>query len=104
MPVQGMGFVLDQHGNFPNVRIETIAQGEIDHSVFAAERNGRLRAELRERAEPFAFPAGENHGKDALHGRILTGRTINRKIDTSVIDEDTSAIKAEGGTDGKKRS
>src|SRR3982751_5361905 len=42
MPVQGMGFVLDQDGDLAKAGIEAVAQREIDDPIFAAERDGRL--------------------------------------------------------------
>ena len=69
MAIQRVGFILDQHGDGPNARIQAVAEGKVDDPVFAPERNSRLGAVLRERREPFAFAARENHGEHILHGR-----------------------------------
>ena len=73
MAIQGMGLILDQDGDLPNSRVQTVAQGEIDHPILPSEWRGGLGPVLRERGEPFTFSTRENHRKDIVHGRILSG-------------------------------
>jgi len=67
MTVQGVRFILDQHGDLAEPGIQAIAEGKVDDPVFPAERNGGFRPVFRERLETFPFSAREDHGENTIH-------------------------------------
>jgi hypothetical protein len=69
VPVERMGFVLDQYRDFAQPRVEAIAQREVDDPVFSAERDRRLRTMRRQRKQPFTLAASQDHREHVLHGR-----------------------------------
>jgi hypothetical protein len=73
MPIQGMGFILDEDGDLPNPRVQAVAQRKVDNSILASKGGGGFGPVLREGGEPLAFSTRENHRKNIFHGRILTG-------------------------------
>ena len=48
-----------------HVRVDEVAQDEVDKAIAPAERHGRLGAVARERVEPLAATAGHDEREDA---------------------------------------
>jgi hypothetical protein len=68
MAVERVRFVLDQNGDLTKPRINTIAQSKVDDAVFPSEGDGWLRTMVRKWKKTLAFPAGQDHRKNILHG------------------------------------
>jgi len=79
VPVERMGLVLNQHRDAAQAGIQTIAEGEVDDAIFPAERDGRLGPMFRQGFEPFSLSSGKHHREDAVHGRIVAGRSTKMK-------------------------
>ena len=81
MPVERMGFVLDQDGNLAQTGVQAVAEREVDDAIFPAERNCRFRALIREGIQALALTAGEHHGEDLSHrwARLYQDDRLNRK-------------------------
>jgi hypothetical protein len=71
LPRQLMRFVLLDYPDVGNATVEAVRQREVDQPVNACEREGRLRALVRERGEPPAFAAREHERENtrSLHLR-----------------------------------
>ena len=58
MAIERVRFVLDEHDDLAETRIDAIAQGKVDDAVLPSEGDGGFRTLLRERKKPLAFAAG----------------------------------------------
>jgi hypothetical protein len=67
MIVERLGFVLRQNDDFVDLRVNAIAQGEIDEAINTSEWDRRLGAILGERHQSFAPPPGHDEGKGIFH-------------------------------------
>ena len=63
--------VLRQHDDVVDVRVDAVAEREVDDPVLAGERHRGLGADARQDRQPLPFPAGEDDGSDPLHGAML---------------------------------
>ncbi len=63
-----MGLILNEDGDLTEPGVQTIAQSEIDDTVFAPEGNRRLCTLVGEGKEPFTFSTSQDHGENILHG------------------------------------
>jgi len=61
---QRLAAELRQHVDRVDARVDEVAEHEVDDTVLASERNGRLGPLLGQRVEPRSFPAGQY---DAQH-------------------------------------
>ncbi len=59
--VQDEGLVLGQYAHGIDSRIDTVREGKIDDTVFAAKRNCRFRKLLSQCVETGALSAGKKH-------------------------------------------
>ena len=72
---QGARRVLRQDADVGQAGVHRVAEGEVDDPVLATERDSRLRAHLRQDAEPLALAAREDERQDrGGHGPILAAR------------------------------
>jgi hypothetical protein len=73
VPVETVALVLRQHDDLAIAGVDQVGQHEVDQSVDAAERDGRLRAVRRERHQALALATGEDDGQDPIrHGAHRT--------------------------------
>ena len=72
---QGARRVLRQDADVGQAGVHRVAEGEVDDPVLATERDSRLRAHLRQDAEPLALATREDERQDrGGHGPILAAR------------------------------
>jgi len=69
MPVQRVGFVLNEDGYVAQVGVDSVAGREVDDAVFAAEGDRRFGPLVGEGMKPLASPARQNHCEHILHAR-----------------------------------
>ena len=67
VPIERVGFVLDQDGDFAKPGVETVAEREIDNAILSTKGHRRLGAMFGERLKPFAFSSRQHHGENVLH-------------------------------------
>ncbi len=65
--VEALGVVLRQHEDAPQVRVDAVADRDVDQPVLAADRHGRLRALVREREQARPAAAPEDDGEALVH-------------------------------------
>jgi len=66
---QGMGFVLRQHVNLSNVRVDAVAQRKVDDSIDTTERHGWFRAGVGQRSKSASDSTGHDEGENVFrHG------------------------------------
>src|SRR5262245_16245778 len=82
-----MGFVLREHTDLPQPRVDQVGKHVVDEPVLATERNRRFGPVRGERHQPLTFAAGEN---DAQYPRRPHARTIIRsryqRITLTIVD------------------
>ncbi len=57
-----------------DLRVQAVADRNVDEPVFAADRNRRLRSGVGQRKEPGATAAAEDDGQHVAHGRRISGK------------------------------
>jgi hypothetical protein len=67
MPVERVGFVLNEDSNFSKPGIEAIAERKIDNPIFPAKGNRRLGSMFGEGIQTFTLPTREDHGEHVWH-------------------------------------
>jgi hypothetical protein len=67
MIVERLGFVLRQNDDFVNLRVNAVAEGEIDQTVNTAKWDCRLGAILSERHQSLTPTPGHDKGKGISH-------------------------------------
>ena len=78
---------LRQHEDPFQVRVEAVADGDVDEPVLAPDRHRGLRAHARQRKQPRAAAAAENQREDVVHDYILSvGRIIAGVIEADSTD------------------
>src|SRR4051812_46503073 len=65
--VQAGGLELRQNVNLINLAVDAIGDGNVDESIFAAQRNSGLRAVRRQRQQPSAASTAQNQRHDVSH-------------------------------------
>ena len=69
VPVERRRVELRQHEDAADVRVQAVADRDVDQPVLAGDRHGRLRSELRQRKQPRALAAAKDDGEDfVVHG------------------------------------
>ena len=68
MAIQPVGFILDQHGDGPNARIQAVAKGEIDDPYLPPKGTAGLARYCVSGESRSPLPPRENHGEHILHG------------------------------------
>jgi len=71
VPVERLGVELGQDEDPPDVRVEAVADGDVDEAVLARQRDGGLGAVLGQRVQPGALAAAQDDGTQVLHARPL---------------------------------
>ena len=67
--VERRGIELRQHEDAAELRMQAIADRNVDQAVLSADRDGRLGPVLRQRKQPRSLPAAENEREDfVVHG------------------------------------
>ncbi len=102
--VEGARVVLRQDHDVVDVRVDAVAQREVDDPVLAAERDGRLGPLLREDREARTFAAREDHRQGPLHARILvtSGERVPAIVASAPVRHDRR--RASGGPSAGGRS
>ena len=67
VPVERRGIELRQHEDAADVRVQAVADRDVDQPVLAADRHRRLGAGVGERKQAAALPAAEDDGQDVSH-------------------------------------
>ena len=81
MIVQAAGAVLGQHGDVVNAAVDAVAEGEVDQTELAGERNRGLRTDLGQDTEVSIVRPGHDHGKSPGHSKsspIRSARPLPR--------------------------
>ena len=69
------GIELRQHEDAPQVRMQAVADRDVDEAVLAADRHGRLGTRPREREEAVPAATAQDEGQHRMHGaHTLVGR------------------------------
>jgi hypothetical protein len=76
MVMERLGLVLGQHNDLVYLRIDTIAQGQIDKPINSAKGDCGLCAVLCQWHKPFPSTTCHNKSKNVFHGTILRVNTI----------------------------
>jgi hypothetical protein len=69
--MERLGLVLGENNNLVYLRIDTVAQGQVDEAIDPTERDSRFGAVPGEWHEPFAPTTSHNKGEHVFHGNIL---------------------------------
>ena len=72
--VEALRVVLGQHEDAAQVRVEAVADRDVDQAVLAGDRHRGLRALAREREEPGPAPAPEDDGEAVVHDAAILPR------------------------------
>ena len=67
MTVERNRFVLRENVDSTDIRVDAVAQGEIDDSIDATKGNGGLCSVFRQGIEPLPLSSRKNHSKYLLH-------------------------------------
>lgn len=65
--VEGVGFILNEDGDFAEPGVKAIAERKIDNTIFPAKGNRRFGPMFGEGVETFALAACQHHGEYVLH-------------------------------------
>ena len=66
--VEALGVVLGEDEDPAQVRVEAVADGDVDEAVLARDGHGRLRALVGEGKEPGSPTASQDDGEGVIHG------------------------------------
>ena len=82
VPVQADGHELSQHVDAVDPAIEAVADRDVDQSILAGDRDGRLGPELREGEQTGPLAAAEDQAEHGarLHGIASRGRCLWRML------------------------
>ena len=61
-----------------DLRVDAIADGDIDQAIFGAEGNGWLSAKFGKRVEPLPGASAQNNGQYSFHKMVLLKRPVYR--------------------------
>ena len=67
MPIERGRVELRQNVDSLDLRVDAIADGDIDQAIFGAEGNGWLGAKFGKRVEPLSGPSAQNNGQYSFH-------------------------------------
>ena len=71
--VEALGVVLREHEHVPQVRVEAVADRDVDQAVLPGDGHGGLRAVQRQREQAGAAPASQDHGQHVVAHRSSRG-------------------------------
>ncbi len=74
VPVERRGVELRQHEDALEVGVQAVADRDVDQSILAADRHGRLRSHVGQGEEPRSAPAAEDQCEDIFHALHLSVR------------------------------
>ena len=74
MPIERGRVELRQNVDSLDLRVDAIADGNIDQAIFGAEGNGRLGAKFGKRVEPLSGTSAQNNGQYSFHKVGLINR------------------------------
>src|SRR6185503_21377830 len=74
VPVERRGVELGQNEDSADVGVQAVADRNVDQAIFAGDRHGGLRTQLREREEARTLPAAEHESEDFVIERHRAGK------------------------------
>ena len=85
MPVEAHRLVLREHQHLAQAAVEAVGEREVDDAVAAAEGHRRLGPVARQRLQPRAFAAGQDHRQDVLHATLSHAWSTPEHVPERVI-------------------
>src|SRR5690606_29449560 len=79
------GFILGEHSHRIDLRIDAVAQAEVNDAVLPAKGNGGFGDFFRQGSQAAPLPSGQQHGDDFLFGHLLSSSLLQLRQGTRQI-------------------